>query len=243
MGIRTVAKNILDLIFVPKCAACGIAVESSDISLCESCEHVNRLESKQLCTDCSMPYTYCRCSVHYGDMKFKIYRVTGYKTNEGSVAKQMILGLKDNRHIAALERMSSEMTRVLGSRAPEVVENPESSVIVFVPRSERARRDAGHDQSYLLARRISEKTGIELANVFISRGKKAQKTLNKEQRMINAELNYDIVPEIYDFRGKTAVIVDDIITSGSSIGVCGGMLMGAGADRVIALVYAKTERY
>jgi predicted amidophosphoribosyltransferase len=155
----------------------------------------------------------------------------------------MILGLKDNRHRAALEKMSSEMVRVLGSRAPEIVENPSNSVIVFVPRSEKARREAGHDQSYLLARRISEKTGIELENVFISRGKKAQKTLNKEQRMENAELNYDIVPEIYDFRGKTAIIVDDIITSGSSVGVCGGMLIGAGAERVVALVYAKTERY
>lgn len=243
MVIKAAVKNILDLIFVPKCAACGVAVESSDISLCEECEHVNSLESKGFCTDCSMPYTYCRCSVHYGDLKFKIYRVTGYKTNEGSVAKQMILGLKDNRHRAALERMSSEMTRVLGLRAPEIIDNPQNAVIVFVPRSEKARRDSGHDQSQLLAKSISEKTGIELENVFISRGKKAQKTLNKEQRMINAELNYDIVSEIYDFRGKTAIIVDDIITSGSSIGVCGGMLLGAGADRVVALVYAKTERY
>ena len=243
MGIKEVAKNILDLIFVPKCAACGKALDDAETALCEECEHVNSLEGKRFCTDCAMPYPYCRCSVHYGDMKFKMYRVTGYKTNEGSVAKQMILGLKDNIHRAAIERMSSEMTRVLMARAPDIVEYPGRTVIVFVPRSDKARRDAGHDQSYLLAKSISEKTGIELADVFISRGKKPPKTLNKEQRMINAELNYDLLPDVYDFSGKTVVIVDDIITSGASVGVCGGMLVCAGAERVIALVYAKTERY
>ncbi len=243
MGVSEIAKNILDLIFVPKCAACGIAVESSDVSLCDECEHIHSLESKCFCTDCSMPYTFCRCSVHYGDLSFKMYRVTGYKTNEGSVAKQMVLGLKDNIHRAALERMTSEMVRVLERRAPDVLEYPKRAVIVFVPRSDKARRDAGHDQSLLLAKKISEKTGIELADVFISRGKRAQKTLNKEERMINAELNYDIISDLYDFSGKTVIIVDDIITSGSSVGVCGGMLIGAGAENVISLVYAKTERY
>ena len=238
-----IAENVLDLIFVPKCASCGIAVESSKISLCAECEHVHSLESKQFCTDCSMPYTFCRCRVHYGDLSFKMLRVTGYKTNEGSVAKQMILGLKDNVHRAALDRMSSEMVRVLSRRAPDVVEYPKNAVIVFIPRSDKARRDAGHDQSEMLASLISEKTGIECVNVFISRGRKAQKTLNKEERMINAELSYDLVPDIYDFRGKTAIIVDDIITTGSSVGVCGGMLIGAGAEDVISLVYAKTERY
>ena len=243
MGVSDIAKNILDLIFVPKCAACGVAVESSDVSLCDECEHVHSLESKGFCTDCLMPYTFCRCHVHYGDLSFKMFRVTGYKTNEGSVAKQMVLGLKDNIHRAAIERMTSEMVRVLKRRAPEVFEYPQNAVIVFIPRSDKARRDAGHDQSFLLAERISEKTGIELADVFISRGKRAQKTLNKEQRMMNAELSYDLLDGLYDFVGKTAIIVDDIITSGSSVGVCGGMLIGAGAENVISLVYAKTERY
>ncbi len=243
MGVSEIAKNILDLIFVPRCAACGVAVESSDVALCSECEHVHSLESKRFCTGCSMPYTFCRCNVHYGDLCFKMFRVTGYKTNEGSVAKQMLLGLKDNIHRAALERMTTEMVRVLERRAPYVLEYPKSSVIVFIPRSDKARRDAGHDQSLLLAKKISEKTGIELADVFISRGKKAQKTLNKEERMINAELNYDILSDLYDFNGKTAIIVDDIITSGASMGVCGGMLIGAGAENVISLVYAKTERY
>lgn len=243
MGISKIAKNILDLIFVPKCAACGVAVESGDTSLCDECEHVHSLESKQLCADCSMPYPYCKCMVHYGDLKFKMLRVTGYRANEGSVAKQMILGLKDNRHRAALERMSSEMTRVLEKRAPDVLEYPKRAVIVWVPRSNKARRDAGHDQSYLLARRVSEKTGITLVKAFTSRGKRAQKTMNKDERMINAELSYDIIPDAYDFVGKNVIIVDDIITTGASIGVCGGMLVSAGAESVIALTYAKTERY
>lgn len=238
-----IVQSLLDLVFVPKCAACGRAVESGKISLCPDCEYVHSLESKQLCTDCDMPYPYCRCYVHYGDMRFKILRVTGYKTNEGSVAKQMLLGLKDNIHRAAIERMTNEMVQVLKRRAPDTVEYPRSSVIVWIPRSERARRDAGHDQSFLLAKSISEKTGIELAEVFVSRGKKAQKTLNKEERMINAELSYDIIRDVYDFVGKTVIIVDDIITSGASVGVCGGMLTEAGAYNVLALVYAKTEKY
>ena len=243
MGVSEIAKNILDLIFVPKCAACGTPVESGRIALCDGCEHVHSLESKQLCADCSMPYPYCRCAVHYGDLRFKMIRVTGYKTNEGSVAKQMILGLKDNVHRAALERMSTEMVRILEKRASDLVECRRSSVIVWIPRSDKARRDAGHDQSHLLAKKISEKTGITLVEAFTSRGKNAQKTLNKEERMINAELNYDLIPDAYDFVRKNVIIVDDIITTGSSIGVCGGMLVGVGAESVTALVYAKTERY
>lgn len=243
MKLSSVAHGLLDLVFVPRCAACGRAVKSSSIALCEECEYVHSLESKQLCSDCFMPYPYCRCTVHYGDLRFKIFRITGYKTGEGSVAKQMLLGLKDNINHAAIERMSDEMTRVLKRRAPDAVEFPKQSVIVWIPRSERARRDAGHDQSYLLAREISEKTGIELIEAFVSRSKRAQKTLNKEERMINAELSYDIIPNVYNFVGKTVIIVDDIITTGASVGVCGGMLTSAGAYNVYALVYAKTEKY
>ena len=241
MNLSNVANNILDLIFIPKCAACGIAIDSSKKALCDKCAYIYNLESKQLCTDCFMPYPYCKCTVHYGGHIFKMLRVTGYKIKENSVTKQMILGVKDNKHHAAFEMMADEMCRVLKRRAPEIAEVPKLGVIVWVPRSKKAKRDSGHDQSYELARLISKKTGIELADALISKEKQAQKSLNKEKRMENAEMSYDIIKGVYDFSHKNVIIVDDIVTTGASIGVCGEKLIKAGADSVTALVYSKTE--
>ena len=50
MNLSNVANNILDLIFIPKCAACGIAIDSSKKALCDKCAYIYNLESKQLCT-------------------------------------------------------------------------------------------------------------------------------------------------------------------------------------------------
>ena len=40
---------------------------------------------------------------------------------------------------------------------------------------------------------------------------------------------------------RHVVLIDDIVTTGASIGACAQLLRGAGVKHVSALVYAKTE--
>jgi predicted amidophosphoribosyltransferase len=40
-------------------------------------------------------------------------------------------------------------------------------------------------------------------------------------------------------RGKTIFLVDDVITTGITLGSCATALMGAGAERVLAISFAR----
>ena len=59
--------------------------------------------------------------------------------------------------------------------------------------------------------------------------------------MENAESSYGIVCEKELFYGKNVILIDDIVTTGASMGVCASLLKSAGAKTVTALVYAKTD--
>jgi predicted amidophosphoribosyltransferase len=188
-----------------------------------------------------MPYSRCRCKIHYENKVFDLYRVTGYNILGGSVSRNVVLYLKHNKSRAAFNFVAEQMLDIIKTRAPYLFDITSRTVITYVPRSKRAKRKEGYDQSYEIAKIISEKSGKPLVKAFCNRSKSPQKTLNKEERMSNAELSYDTLPEAAECSGKSVIIIDDIVTTGASIGVCGTQLMNLGAVQVIGLVYAKTE--
>ena len=74
--------------------------------------------------------------------------------------------------------------------------------------------------------------------------KKPQKELNREERFLASKGKYNIDIKNYTLiKDKTILIIDDIATTGASIGAAADCLLNAGAAKVIAITLAKEIRY
>ncbi len=238
------------MLFPPKCGACFAPIPSGDEALCEDCKLKYESEKSGKCGRCGYPVKYCRCTVGKGSDSVTLIRVTGYSTLRDSVSKQMILHLKDtalrnllclvSRDIADAFRFREKLESSEG-KADVCSCTSENTYITWVPRSKRAYRKAGHDQSEEIAKRVSRELGFPLIRAFENVGHKAQKKLNSEERKKNASKSYVLTADSDLIKDKNVIIIDDIVTTGASISACAELLKGAGSAKMVALVFAQTE--
>lgn len=228
------------LLFVPRCSACGITLPSKDIALCDKCKEMYLLESKYLCGSCGRAHRMCTCRISFAGIKIPFLHVTGYDVKRNAVSKSIILNIKDNNIPAAFDYLADEMLTAFRERYIRLFERS-NVVITYVPRSEKARRRAGHDQSEQIAVRIAKKSGAVFMPLFENHGVKVQKKLNRAEREENAKKNYELIASELKLNGQIVIIIDDIVTTGASIGACAVLAKKAGARAVIALTAAKAE--
>ena len=231
---------LAELVYVPRCASCGEALPSKDIPLCTECEKAYLLESKMLCGHCSRAHRMCVCRIDFGGAKIPALHVTAYDVKRSSVSKNIILNIKDNDIPAAFDFLAREMLTAFTERYVRLFERA-NVIITYIPRSERARRKAGHDQSEQLAMRIARESGAVFMPLFRNKGDKSQKKLTKSEREENALNNFELITPELKLKNQIIVIVDDIITTGASIGACASLAKSVDARLVIALTAAKTD--
>lgn len=113
-------------------------------------------------------------------------------------------------------------------------------IITWVPLSRKRLRQRGYDQAGLLARELSELTGIECCRLLKkTRNNPAQSgTGGAEKRRANVSGVYaPLAPE--KISGKSILIADDIVTTGATLSECGRILLQAGAEEVKAVTVAR----
>lgn len=115
-----------------------------------------------------------------------------------------------------------------------------ADALIPVPVHPARRRTRGFNQAEELAVRISRLSGIPVCSDCLVRTRKtvAQKNLNAAQRLKNLQSAFGI--SVYyrthpEKIPKTAVLIDDIYTTGSTAESCTRILLAAGAERVHVL--------
>ncbi len=116
--------------------------------------------------------------------------------------------------------MALEMGRLSAYEMQRTGLTSKVDVLIPVPISRKKKRERGFNQALTLAKGISEVTGLPVCDCLCCRtAMKQQKTLNREERMLNAKHNFvSAIPEKY--RGKRVLLVDDIITTGATLTGC-----------------------
>jgi ComF family protein len=112
---------------------------------------------------------------------------------------------------------------------------------VALPLHPARLRERGFNQSLLLARRISRRLDIPLLADVCERVRNTppQSSLPWKERDKNMRQAFACKPGI-DVRGKHVAVVDDVMTTGASIGELARALKQAGASEVSAWVVART---
>ena len=111
----------------------------------------------------------------------------------------------------------------------------EADALVPVPLTWWRRLRRGYNQAEMLARGMAEATGLPVVNlVRLTKSRQSQTRLSGEQRRKNAEDIYRAeVPD--EWRGKGLVVVDDVMTTGSTIAACAKALNEADESAKVSI--------
>ena len=112
--------------------------------------------------------------------------------------------------------------------------------ILAVPLYPAREKRRGYNQSALLARCISTRTGIPVDSSLLlrTRDTASQTTLDHEARARNVRGAFRPGGEV---KGLSFLLVDDVFTTGATLGECAKTLKAAGADKVYALAACAAE--
>ncbi len=124
-------------------------------------------------------------------------------------------------------------------RQKEFIENAAPDIIIPVPLHRRKLFTRGFNQAELLAQVISKYTGIPVHNLLRkNRLTKDQKNLSAKERQENLKDVFSVsIPEGMGLP-SSALVVDDVFTTGSTMNACAFALKQAGVKKVYFICIA-----
>lgn len=216
MGIFS---GFLDLIYPPRCIFCRKFLQSSRSLICPDCmEQLPYTENGgektgDFFSACISPLYY-EGNVRESLLRFKFKDATGY---------------------------SKTYAKLL---APCIQENcaGKYDLISWVPLSKERLKERGYDQAMLLALDVAlEMNDVAVSTLEKIRDTDKQSTLGDAvKRRANISGAY-IVPDRELVEGKRILLIDDIVTTGSTLSECARMLLDSGAKDVICAAVAQTR--
>jgi ComF family protein len=190
---------------------------------CEACGCVAR----SLCTQCrdtlfAMPQPICEVAVV----------AVAYE----GIARRLILNLKYRNRRQVVPVLSVLLAQRLMQHLPHV--STECDVVTWAPTSSKRARGRGHDQSELLARRLAKEIGVPCRRLLIKTSTNVQTGAPRIARLQGS------VFVTRKLRGNTHVIVvDDVVTTGTTMRCAASALREAGAKKVTCLAVASSLRH
>lgn len=116
-----------------------------------------------------------------------------------------------------------------------------SDLLLPLPLAPRRLAERGFNQALLLARQLA-RDKVETQLLLRLRETGSQATLDRRARHANVKSAFGVEPMRADeVRGRSVLLVDDVMTSGASLHAAAAALRQAGAARVAAVVLARTD--
>ncbi len=239
--IKRFFRAAADVIYPPKCVGCGEVIDDRRTSrmLCTSCYGKFLSEITEKCHGCGRELSLCTCTPKSFIPDGFAYSMPYDK--EKGVTRRLILCCKNRRISAVFSKISELMAETAEKRG--IIK--EADMITFVPRSPELAAKNGIDQAEELAKQLSKKVGIKCIPTIAHRHfSREQKTLHGAARTANAERAYVFYADASRVKGKFVILVDDVVTTGSTVNACAELLKQAGAEKVFCLSAAKSiKRY
>lgn len=216
MGILS---GLLDLLFPPRCAFCRKVLLKSSQGCCEDClksisyTSGGGRQTGDFFTVCVSPLYY-EDSVRDSIMRFKFKEATGYAKVYGRLIAECV---------------KAELAGTY-------------DLISWVPLSAGRLKSRGYDQSMLIAMA----TALELEDVAAETMRKSSEVPaqsgvgSEEKRRANISGAFE-ASDAELIKDKRILLIDDIVTTGSTLSECAKVLLSAGAEEVLCATLARTR--
>jgi len=146
---------------------------------------------------------------------------------------QIIHGVK----YGGKQRMAEGVGSLLGAML--VHRGVQASVLIPVPIHTSRLRERGYNQAELIANGVARASGIPVRTNVLRRVRSTgtQTALRAAERRANLAESIEAVP-CAELEGATVVIIDDVLTTGTTLNTCAWALATAGVRRCIVATVA-----
>lgn len=221
-GFQTGWDAVLDFALHPYCYTCERRLASGRILICEAC--------------------WRSFSIPAGGLELPENRLT--LKQKLCFSKAFVLYVFSDKIMQVIHLYKYNGKKSLGNRIgsdagrfiPTIPELRKAEAFIPVPLHRVRLRERGYNQSELIARRASEETGIPVLADCTRRvvDNPSQTGLTLEERKENVKGIFRVTrPEA--IKGKTLILIDDVITTGVTMNECARMLLQAGAQEIFSL--------
>src|SRR5436305_11247464 len=228
----------VSLLYPPVCTICGRSIRAGEY-LCGDCEtRVTRIVPP-FCQTCSEPFegsitgafTCANCAhrtIHFGAA------VAAYRSR--GIVREIVHDFKYGRQIHLRHIVARWLYAALDD---ERLREHRFDIIVPVPLHPTRQRERGFNQASLLAESLSAQISTPSKPLLERiRYTTTQTALDRAERMENLHNAFRLRKNA-DVRGLRVLLIDDVLTTGSTLSECARVLKRAGATSVHAATAAR----
>jgi ComF family protein len=240
---RELGQGLLHLLYPNICGVCGRALLPDQLALCMPCRDALSADPYCACPYCAAtvgPYVALEngcpsCRAH----RFRFERALRLGVyDDDSLLREVILRLKHATGEGLAELLGAFWAEHAEARLRELG----ADVVVPVPLHWWRRWQRGYNQSEALARALAARLDLPCKPRWLRRIRHtARQPKSATARRKNVQQAFRVRP-CAALRGKTVLLVDDVMTTGSTADEAARALREAGAARVVVAVLARPQQ-
>jgi len=196
---------------------------------CMGCGDMTGMDRDDLCEACRSRLAKSWVGLRMPDKKLQLDGAA-YAYRYAGVGGALVRRLK----YSGVDVLAEQMGRDL-ARAAMLLRLEKDVVVTCVPMHPKRRRTRGRNHSESLARHTAACMGLEYRElIFRTRNTAQQARLENDARRRNLE---DAFAAVQRLDGRTVLLVDDVLTTGTTAKCCAEALRAAGAKKVYFAAY------
>lgn len=236
MELFAALKSVTALFFPDGCVVCGKATD--DAAMCAGCREKIGYIREPICPRCGRPFASGKGVSHIcldcvnGENKFIMSRAV-FEYNE-AIAK-LIQRFKFGDRVSLVSFFADELEKLYGIQ----YRGAGVDALVPVPLSRQRLRRRSYNQSLLLANALAERLSLPVYPHVLEKVIETppQSKLSAEMRRENVKHAYN-VSDGKPLKGKKVLLIDDVVTTGSTINACTRAFRRAGIKQVYVMAVA-----
>lgn len=237
--MNALLSQIIKIFLPPRCIKCG-AILSDDDGLCSECFRELNFITAPYCYKCGHPFEEVGSSKKLICGNCMKKRKTPFRFNRSAlyyddISKDLILALKFMDKTENAKTLAKWLCMAGNDIWQEGVD-----ILVPVPLHYKRLIKRRYNQSALLVKELSKLTGIKADYTSLVKHKstKPQVQFSGHERVKNVKGAFS-VKHLEKIKGQRVVLIDDVMTTGSTLKECALALQKAGAKSVDTLTVAR----
>ncbi|MHA3079380.1 ComF family protein [Acinetobacter sp. ANC 5502] len=190
-------------------------------SLCQS----DRATQTSVCQDCWQQLPWLKQNIHRQEMQIQVAAYYQYPLD------RMIQQFKYEQQLHYLPLFNHMLSQL---------KFPKVQAIVPMPISQQRLIERGYNQALLLAEHLAQRLNVPIWQPILRQDQQHQKGLNRLERLSNIEQQF-VIQAPSKVRYRRVLIVDDVITTGSSIRALHTKLQQLGCQQIHAVCLASPK--